>query len=173
MLSISNIPRLNNNNKIIHFCLFNIYIAHTTPLSQANDALCEGVRVALALNAPIITRCKCLTASRFLYRLRLGRHTKRGEDQNLITRQIGSDCYGSHFYCEHFFDFFRHTPKQQDRLLGLCHLRSTCGKQRGRFCLPHCYPSFTSKSKDRQNFLLKHAYAAKIFELSLRRFLAF
>lgn len=45
--------------------------------------MCEGVRVALALNAPIITRCKCLTASRFLDRLRLGRHTKRGEGQHL------------------------------------------------------------------------------------------
>lgn len=106
--------------------MINNIIACTTPSSQANDALCEGIRVALALNAPIITRCKCLTASRFLYRLRLGRHTKRGEVQHLITRQIGSDCYGSHFYCEHFFDFFRHTPKQQDRLLGLCHFAFNC-----------------------------------------------
>lgn len=59
---------------------------NTTPSSQANDALCEGVRVALALNVPIITRCKYLTASRFLYRLRQGRHTKRGEGQHLIQK---------------------------------------------------------------------------------------
>ena len=82
-----------------------------------------------------------------------------------IKRASGSDCRGSHFDCEHFSDFSRHTPKQQHHLLRLCHLRSTSGKQRGRFCLPHCYPCFTPKRKDRQNFLLKVADATKIFEL--------
>lgn len=75
-----------------------------------------------------------------------------------IKRASGSDCRGSHFDCEHFSDFSRHTPKQQHHLLRLCHLRSTSGKQRGRFCLPHCLPCFTPKRKDRQNFLSYHTW---------------
>ncbi|WP_301109192.1 hypothetical protein [Sporosarcina sp.] len=110
--------------------------------------------VALALNVPIITRCKDReTASRFLDRLRQAVIPNEAKFKTYMLK--GRECIRIPFYHEHFFDFFRHTPKQVDRLLGLCHLRSTIGNERGRFCLPRSYPCFTSKSKDRQNFLLK------------------